>query len=74
MHPADSLWLKRHTAQSHIRTFSVRLEKYYQNYENEFKFETFKQYISDRRSDLNDYGFDAKVIHTPGHTKGSMPS
>jgi glyoxylase-like metal-dependent hydrolase (beta-lactamase superfamily II) len=37
------------------------------------KFETFKPdlYIEDGY-DLSEYGFDAKVLHIPGHSKGSV--
>ncbi len=75
MHPADSsmvangIRLKRQ-----IRTFSGKIIGVLSRLRNrKSKFETFKPDIvlTDGQR-LNDYSFDAKVIHTPGHTKGSI--
>ena len=75
MHAADSSMVENGTRlKRQIRTFSGKLIKVLSKLRTgKFKFETFKPDILliDGQK-LNDYGFDAKVIHTPGHTKGSI--
>ena len=75
MHPADSSMIENGTRlKRQIRTFSGKLIVVLSKLRNrKSKFETFKPDIglTDGQK-LNDYGFDAKVIHTPGHTKGSI--
>lgn len=49
-----------------MRNMSIRKHK-------EIKWEAFEpDILLDDNSSLTEYGFDAKVIHLPGHTKGSI--
>jgi glyoxylase-like metal-dependent hydrolase (beta-lactamase superfamily II) len=75
MHKEDSimvekgLTLKRNTKTLQSMVFSVirRL------FRKKFTFDKFIPdiYLTDGQS-LNEYGFNAKVVHIPGHTKGSI--
>ena len=65
----NGLSLKRKTRTLSARVFSIirRL------FRRKFTLDKFKPdiYLADGQ-DLNEYGFNAKVVHIPGHTKGSI--
>jgi hydroxyacylglutathione hydrolase len=75
MHKDDSLMvengllLKRKARSLTAKVFSIirRL------FRRKFTFDKFKPdvYLSEGQN-LNEYGFNAKVLHIPGHTKGSI--
>jgi glyoxylase-like metal-dependent hydrolase (beta-lactamase superfamily II) len=75
MHKDDSLMVengllpKRKTRSFYAMVFSL-IRKLFRG---KFTFDKFKPdiYLSDGQ-DLNEYGFNATVVHIPGHTKGSI--
>jgi glyoxylase-like metal-dependent hydrolase (beta-lactamase superfamily II) len=75
MHKDDSLMVekglfpKRKTRTLSSKVFSI-IRKLFRR---KFTFDKFKPdfYLTDGQ-DLNEYGFNAKVVHIPGHTKGSI--
>ncbi|MFZ1976368.1 MAG: MBL fold metallo-hydrolase [Bacteroidota bacterium] len=75
IHSADSSMVENGARlKRHIRTFAGKIRIVLSKLRRrKFKFETFKPdiFLTDGQI-LNEYGFDAKVIHTPGHTKGSI--
>jgi glyoxylase-like metal-dependent hydrolase (beta-lactamase superfamily II) len=75
LHKDDSLMVengllpKRKTRSFYAKVFSL-IRKLFRG---KFTFDKFKPdiYLSDGQ-DLNEYGFNATVVHIPGHTKGSI--
>jgi hydroxyacylglutathione hydrolase len=65
----NGLLLKRKNRSFHAKVFSL-IRKLFRR---KFTFDKFKPdiYLIDGQ-DLNEYGFNAKVVHIPGHTKGSI--
>jgi glyoxylase-like metal-dependent hydrolase (beta-lactamase superfamily II) len=75
IHKDDSLMVekglfpKRKTRNLSSKVFSI-IRKLFRR---KFTFDKFKPdfYLTDGQ-ELNEYGFNAKVVHIPGHTKGSI--
>ena len=75
MHKADSFMVEKGIRpKRNNRTLKGKIMMFFSKLNSKkFPFEKFKPDIllTDGQS-LNKYGFDAKVIHIPGHTKGSI--